>query len=408
MKRSVRLFVKLLAPVLGIMFVLSALTDRFTPDKLTMTAPGNDIILSSFPLSLDYGSGGTVPANTEQSGSGGSCESSARLNLFGFFPVKDVSINVSSRKNVIVGGRPLGIRIYSDGLVVSSTEDKISGEASPAEKSGIRQGDVLLSADGVPLRTNEQLMDIVSQGGGRSIRLRVRRDNEEFTASVTPVADETAHTYRLGLHVRDSIAGIGTLTFIDPSNNTFAGLGHGICDSESGCLMPMLEGDAVDAGITSVTPGVCGDPGTLVGSFTGSKPWGSLAMNSENGVYGRVISPDPDTSVLPVAFKQEILRGSARLITTINGTAPQSYDIEIEEISYNDRSTSKNMIVRITDEALLSQTGGIVQGMSGSPIIQNGRLVGAVTHVFVNDPTRGYAVFTENMLSYTDSISPAP
>ena len=113
-------------------------------------------------------------------------------------------------------------------------------------------------------------------------------------------------------------------------------------------------------------------------------------------------------AVLPVAFKQEILRGSARLITTINGTAPQSYDIEIEEISYNDRSTSKNMIVRITDEALLSQTGGIVQGMSGSPIIQNGRLVGAVTHVFVNDPTRGYAVFTENMLSYTDSISPAP
>ena len=203
--------------------------------------------------------------------------------------------------------------------------------------------------------------------------------------------------------VRDSCAGIGTMTFIDAENGTFAGLGHGICDTVSGSLMPLEKGDIVNAEITSVTKSICGNPGALVGTFSDTSPKGTISANSELGIYGTLYNHDFSQNTVPVAFKQEVQRGKAQILTTVDDQPPKFYDISIEDISYNNNSP-KNMIIKITDKNLLAKTGGIVQGMSGSPIIQNNMLVGAVTHVFVNDTTEGYAVFAENMIDFNNTI----
>ncbi len=389
MKKAIRILVFLLTPVVCVMFIMAGLVEHLTPSRLTMASPETDILGSSIPLSLKYDPQDAVSASLDAAGSQSSI--SAKLMLFGFLPVKTVDVELVQRKNVIIGGHPFGIRIYTDGLVVSSVSEirTNSGKACPAQKAGIEKGDVLLAANGTQLRTNEQLQSIVSSCSG-SLTLDVRREGRVFRTDIEPVYDSDEGKLRLGLHVRDSIAGLGTMTFIDPEDGSFFGLGHGICDSSSGCLMPMLEGDAVMADVTSVKKSVCGDPGSLIGQFRDGEVLGTLTANTAHGVYGRLSEIPENYSTVPVAFRHEIVRGQARLITTTDESGPQEYTVDIEEISYNDSSKTRNMVIRITDKELLSKTGGIVQGMSGSPVIQNGRLVGAVTHVFVNDPTRGY------------------
>ncbi len=389
MKRFIKRLVFLMTPLVCVLFIMAVMVGHFTPSQLTMTRPENTILGSSFPLSLQYDSRDAISASLDAAG--GKNKLKARLMIFGFFPVKSVDVDISPRKSVIVSGQPFGIRIYTEGLVVSSVSKVVTknGEECPAEKSGIEKGDILLSANGTKLRTNEQLQYIAGSSD-TAITLDVKRDGRVFRTSITPVCDAAEGSLKLGLHIRDSIAGLGTMTCIDPEDGSFFGLGHGICDTESGCLMPMLEGDAVQAEITSVSKSLCGTPGSLIGHFCGNEPIGTLTANTMRGVYGRLSALPENSAAVPVAFRHEIVRGPAVMLTTIDGSAPCEYDVEIEEVSYNDSSVSKNMVIRITDERLLKKTGGIVQGMSGSPILQNGRLAGAVTHVFVNDPTRGY------------------
>ena len=222
------------------------------------------------------------------------------------------------------------------------------------------------------------------------------RDGKSFNTSITPVKDSSQGTYRLGIWVRDSCAGIGTITFIDPMTKCFAGLGHGIYDGESGSLMPLADGDIVPADIISVDKGAGGRPGSLSGCFITGEPLGVLSANTECGLYGSY-NKAASGEKTEIAFRQEVMRGSAVILSTVEGSTPKAYDIEIENISYDTGSPSKNMVIRITDKELIKKTGGIVKGMSGSPILQNGRLVGAVTHVFIDDPTHGYGVFAENM-----------
>ena len=203
--------------------------------------------------------------------------------------------------------------------------------------------------------------------------------------------------------MRDSIAGIGTMTFINKDTGGFAGLGHPVCDTDTGEIIPIQSGEAVPVEITGARKGSVGKPGELRGRFTRSPFLGVLERNCESGIYGRL--SDEALSELAegageyrLGYRQEIKTGSAEIYTTVNGSVPRSYSAEIESIDYNGSETTKNMVIHITDPDLISETGGIVQGMSGSPIIQDGRLIGAVTHVFVSDPTRGYAIFAENML----------
>ena len=393
----VRCFVKLITPILCGLFVCAAVIGTLTPDSMTTAAPEQEELFGSLPLSLHFEE--TVPAAADTAEQE-SPSLKAQLMLLGFFPVKEVNVTLSDHRQVYVGGEAFGLRLYADGLVISSTDSvpTAEGAVNPADSAGLQQGDILLSVNGVPLRTNEQLSETVAACRQTPLHLRVKRNEQVFSTDITPVYDVQTHSDKLGLHVRDSIAGIGTLTFIDPQNSSFAGLGHGICDTASGCLMPLLDGDIVPIQINAVEKSLCGHPGTLCGSFDDSTSLGTLLHNSDHGVYGRINTLPPEKELVPVAFRQEIVRGSAELIcTTAESSVPCAYRIEIEDISYNDYRSVKNMVIHITDERLLQQTGGIVQGMSGSPILQNGRLVGALTHVFINDPTRGYAVFAENM-----------
>lgn len=331
---------------------------------------------------------------------------SGELKLFNSIPIKKVDIKISDEKTVIPCGTPFGVKLYTRGVVVISMEDiVVDGKyMNPAKDAGIQVGDIILSANGIETDTNEQLSEIVSNSKGKSVRLKIRRDNVIFTTKLSPVLCG-ASQYKIGIWVRDSSAGIGTMTFYDEDTACFAGLGHGICDSDSGTILPLLSGDIVTAEINGLTKSTTGSAGSLRGYFADDTSIGTILTNSERGVFGKAEKAPIDNAEIPIAWKQNIHTGEAKILSTIDGSEPKYYSIWIESVSRNDSQETKNMVIHVTDDKLLDTAGGIVQGMSGSPIIQDEKLVGAVTHVFVNDPTRGYAIFAENMYESVNEIA---
>lgn len=332
-------------------------------------------------------------------------ESRVTLSLLGAVPVKNVSVQEAEAPVFVVGGKPFGIKLLMEGVMVtglSEVETESGEKICPAEKSGIRVGDVIRTANGEELTSNSSLQRVISSGGGKSITLSVVRDGSEFTAELTPVCSKTSGKWRGGMWVRDSIAGIGTMTFINKETGGFAGLGHPICDGDTGELVPLHSGEAVPVEITSTAKGRRGIPGELRGDFTADSSYGLLNCNNKCGIFG-ILTADAVNELccgceeFPLAYRQEVKTGKAEIYSTIDGSTPKKYSAEIESIDYTGSDSTKNMVIRITDKELIEKTGGIIQGMSGSPIIQNGKLVGAVTHVFVSDPTTGYAIFAENM-----------
>ncbi|MDL2232297.1 SpoIVB peptidase [Ruminococcaceae bacterium OttesenSCG-928-L11] len=321
------------------------------------------------------------------------------LSLYGKIPLKQVAVQVVPRKMVIPGGAPFGIKMFTKGVMIVGMSDIQSGieTVNPAKSAGLKIGDILLSIDGIPLTRNEDVKNHMMNSQGNEVEISLIRGDTPMSVYLQPVQTDYDHQYKAGIWVRDSSAGIGTLTYYNPNTMGFAGLGHAICDVDTGKLMPLSSGEIVNVNINGVNAGESGKPGELKGTFTSARAIGQLRLNCELGIFGvleqKLLEADP----IPMAHKQEVVTGPAVIYSTISGNKPQAFDIAIEKINYLDSSSTKNMIVRVTDPALLAATGGIVQGMSGSPIIQNGMLVGAVTHVFVNDPTRGYAVFAENM-----------
>lgn len=399
MKKFFRTLCAYLTALSMLTFAVGGAAAYLTPNELSVS-PDSDISFCTFPVSVRYNDTAVAADAAADT------TATAELMLFGSVPVKQINVNFTDRPTVTIGGEPFGIRLYTDGLVVSQTSDvpTSAGNKNPANEAGISCGDIIISVGGKKLRTNEQLMSAVEQSSGKPIVITAMHDGEKYTAHITPVMDVQLKSYRLGLWVRDSCAGIGTVTFTDKSTNTFAGLGHGIADSESGSIMPLAQGDIVTASIASVEKSVGGYPGSLCGYFSDNNAVGTISANDECGIYGSLNGSFGSGTDIPVAFRQEVVRGKAQIRTTISGSTPEYYDIEIEDISYNNVNITKNMVINITDERLLDKTGGIVQGMSGSPIIQNGRLVGAVTHVFINDPSHGYAVFAENMTDFNNCI----
>ncbi len=321
------------------------------------------------------------------------------LKLFGVIPVKTVTVQHTSTVMLAPCGTPFGIKMFTDGVLIvgMSNLETDMGAANPAKDAGLEIGDVLCTLDGYPVRSNEDVSKIVSSSGGRQLECTYRRDGEYKTTVLTPQQSLAGSAYRIGIWVRDSAAGIGTLTYCDFSSHTFAGLGHGVCDVDTGELMPLMSGEIVDVSINDVVKGRPGDPGELRGIFHENSLLGELTANRNTGVFGKLFFDYTNPYQIPLAFRQEIKEGPAQILTTISGNTPQVFDIVIEKISFAQNNPTKNMVIRITDPSLLEKTGGIIQGMSGSPIIQNGKLVGAVTHVFVNDPTKGYGIFAENM-----------
>lgn len=329
----------------------------------------------------------------------------SELELFGFIPVKQVNVDVVKQTMVIPSGHAFGVKLYTQGVVIvgMSDVDTSGGPKNPAYDAGIRIGDIILAINGKPVSSNAEVAKAFESSGGADLTISLIRKTVGFTAKVKPVKSAAENCYKAGLWVRDSTAGIGTMSFYIPGTGFFAGLGHGICDVDTGELMPLQNGDVVKVDIDGVTKGEKGDPGELRGYFTNAKDWGRLCCNSDTGLYG-ILTTDAEGKAIPVAMKQQVHTGKATILVTLNGSNPQPFDISIDRVHFNDAGNTKNMIVRITDPKLLAVTGGIVQGMSGSPIIQDGRLVGAVTHVFVNDPTRGYGIFAENMLKTVKTI----
>ena len=283
-------------------------------------------------------------------------------------------------------GRPIGVKLFSDGVLVIGFSD---GE-SPAKDCGLKKGDIITALDGAELDSIEDLRTCLNENGGGAAALTVKRGSRTLTLEAAPQQDESGE-YRLGAWVRDSMAGIGTMTFYEPGSGAFGALGHGVTDVDTAKLLPLDHGSIMAASVKAVKKGERGAPGELKGEFDFSR---------DCGIFGRLSPQDAEAlggKRYPIAKRDEIRLGQAAILAAVSGSEAKEYAIEIEKV-YPAADTTRNLLLRVTDEALLAQTGGVVQGMSGSPIVQNGRIVGAVTHVLLDDPGRGYGIFIENML----------
>ena len=287
-------------------------------------------------------------------------------------------------------GEAVGLRLNAKGVAIAGFEEE---QPSPAEKAGLRKGDVILKVNGQEISSLEELSELLKQGG--RMNLEVERDGQKLRFQVVPRLE--GDTYRLGCYVRDGISGIGTVTYYDPETGCFGALGHGVSDPQTHELLPIRDGSVVDAQVTEVQKGCAGTPGALRGSFETGTVLGSIEKNTDCGLFG-VMDTSLQGEALPVAEKQQVQLGAATIRSNVQGDEVREYAVTIEQIEADEDAHGRNLLLRVIDPVLLEQTGGIVQGMSGSPIIQDGKLIGAVTHVLVNDPTRGYGIFIENML----------
>ncbi len=297
-------------------------------------------------------------------------------------------------------GRAVGIRMTSEGVMVINIigVQTSAGEVYPAQTAGLQVGDVILKANDIAIDSNETLQQTIEKTTTGVIQLSVKRGNSTATITVQTATDVTGIA-RLGVMVRDSIAGIGTITFIDPQTNEFASLGHGICDAETSVLLPLAAGNIMEANITNVLKGTAGQPGELQGEFNLFENAGKLTKNTASGVFGFLQDNrySQNLKTFPLVTMDEAQLGSAQILSNVSGKSTQLYTVQITKIFDETDESGRGMMLEVTDENLLQKTGGIVQGMSGSPILQNGKLIGAVTHVLVNDPTKGYGIFSEKM-----------
>ncbi len=319
--------------------------------------------------------------------------------LFGVVPVKTVSVTQTDRKYVYAGGDVIGLQMLTDGVIVVDVQsfESVNGEVSPAKDAGLQKGDIITAVNGIAVSDNRSFSAAISDSSGQSIEITFLRGEQEKHTLVTPQLCKQSGVYRCGAWVRDSTVGIGTMTYFDPITGIYGALGHCVSDIDTGEILPIAGGQIVDAYVWNIKKGESGLAGELGGSLE-ETVIGSIEKNCQSGVYGLLYDEPLCAGEYPVAWATEVKTGPAEIMLSLDGENIESYAIEIDRINADYNAEIKNMVIEITDEELLEKTGGIVQGMSGSPIIQDGMLVGAVTHVLVNDPTKGYAIFIENML----------
>lgn len=301
----------------------------------------------------------------------------------------------TENNKVYIGGEAFGIKLFSEGLMVIKTESFKNGNStlSPAEDAGLKENDIIVSANEKELKSSKKFKEIVENSEGEPIELKIKRNDKIITTNLCPQQDDNGF-YKVGVWIKDSAAGLGTITFYSEELSSFCGLGHGICEPDTNTLIPLSYGDTENANITSVTKSYSGNVGSLNGYFTGDKI-GEILDNNNCGIYGISTTTISNKKAFEIASKNEVEKGDAYIYTTIDSNTPKPYKIKITKIKKNDAET--NMVIKITDEELLEATGGIVQGMSGSPIVQNNKLVGAVTHVLVDSVDMGYGIFAETM-----------
>lgn len=329
-----------------------------------------------------------------------------QLKILGLIPYKTVKVNVVQKIQVIPGGESVGVKLNTDGvLVVGITEitDETGKVHNLAASSGIKIGDTLLEINNIKINNASHVSEIVKESNGEELQLKMKRNEDEFVTTVSPVKSEQDGQYRLGFWVRDKTAGVGTLSFYHPETGKFGALGHAITDVDTGALLSVKNGEIIKSRVVSIEQGKRGKPGEIRGVFyETTNPIGKIEKNTHLGVYGELfqnIEEGKNKKPMPIAYQHEIQEESAYILTTLDNNKIEKFSIEIQKINYQTKAEPKSMVIRVTDKRLLEKTGGIVQGMSGSPIIQNDKVVGAVTHVLVNDPTKGYGIFIEWMVS---------
>lgn len=404
MKKCIKIFTSLTAVVLTALFGLTIYLDMTLPETYYVVDGQTVSFHTPIPLEMkeEAGNGRTaaVSGNANATKTG-------KIMLFGIIPVKSTHIDVVEEKMLIPCGTPFGIKMFTDGVLVVGVNEvnTDSGSKNPAKEAGIKLGDSIISIDGTEMLSNEDVGEAVSSSNGKTLKVCLKRDGTEMTVELKPVLSNSDGKYKAGIWVRDSSAGIGTVTYYDPANSCFGGLGHAICDVDTGDILPLMSGEVVDVNINGVTKGQKGAPGELRGSFVSRTAMGSLLLNNETGVFGVMdYCPAKNAKAMPLAMKQEVKTGKATILTTLDGQTPKEYEIRIEKANIGSTNMTKNMVIEVTDPELLEKAGGIVQGMSGSPIIQDGKLVGAVTHVLINDPTKGYGIFAENMYTFSKDL----
>ena len=378
-------------------------TLRDTPDTLTLTrAQLEEMRLG--PLTLE---GEVISATASEDETLAEAASAEMwLSLLGV-PLKKVDVHVSPEKRLVPGGQALGIAMRTEGVLIVGVSEAAEGVA-PAKNAGLQAGDVIVGVDGSTVTTAESLTTLLEKSDGKPVHIAYRRAGESRTALLTPFRDEATGAVRLGAWVRDSTAGVGTLSFYDPDTGRYAALGHAITDGDTGSVLTVSEGQVLRADIVAVQKGQKGAPGELKGSFLREgEVLGSIRRNSILGIYGSFDAPAanplyPDG--LPIGLRSGVHTGPATILSSVDGAGVKEYAIEITRVNQQTSPAPKSMVLRVTDERLLAATGGIVQGMSGSPIIQDGRLIGAVTHVFVSDPTQGYGLYVDWMLQEAGAV----
>lgn len=339
----------------------------------------------------------TTSSNTENTNI--VSEEKITLSLFNILELKDVSVTTIEKTKVVPLGNTIGLKLYSNGvLVIGMTE--IEGQ-KPYENSGIEEGDLITYVNNKQVTTTEELVKCVNNSQGQIIDITYVRDGQEYVTCIEPI-ETIDKEYKLGLWVRDGAAGIGTVTYYEPSTGKFAALGHGIVDSDTDKLISIESGEVVTTNVINIQKGEEGKPGQIKGTVTNGQTIGEVYTNTEFGIYGKITSKNRlniiDENSLEVATRDEIQEGEAKIILTLEDGIRKEYSIEITKIYKNNNTDNKSMLIKVTDEKLLNLTGGIIQGMSGAPIVQNGKFIGAVTHVFINNPTEGYGVFGDLMI----------
>lgn len=415
-RKKRKLFVSVCPPAAcAILFFLWCGMGWMLPEKLTLTEGQSLRLETALPISAKteesvgvvgirtepladsthLSLGSCITAESKQAGS-----TPVTFYLCDALPLKTVQAQVLPQRALVPVGKTVGVTMDTDGLLVLGT-GYVSGtdrETYAPSEGVLQMGDLILTADGTPPENKEEFLQIIEGSGGKPVTLRFLRDGTEREATVTPVFSAADRAYKIGVWIRDSIQGIGTVTYYDPADGTFGALGHGVYDMDTGGLMQIREGALAASSVAEVVRGKKGDPGELTGTVDLQRKLARVQKNTETGIYGVANGTEFDGEALPIAAAEEVKQGEAVLLSDLEGGAVRAYTLEIESIRQNGAKDNKDMTIRITDERLLKLTGGIVQGMSGSPIVQDGKLIGAVTYVLVNEPARGYGILIENML----------
>lgn len=384
----------------------------FIPKNIYMTTGESYVMNMSSPFDGEVESNEVVSINNEKVKDNievslkedniisSEADTTAALKVkFMGLPIKNVQLCFMPEKRVEVVGKTVGICVDTKGVLVLGVGqvNGIDGKAYTPCKNILKTGDIITAINNRPVESKEELSEFVNSS--EDLNIQIIRDDKNMSLNVKPVKSADDNQLKLGLWVRDSTQGIGTITYYDRENNSFGALGHPINDVDTGELMEIDGGEILEAKVEKAEKGKAGTPGSLVGDIYFDKTIGYVESNEKNGIFGHMCS-DIEGIEMPVGYKDDVKTGNASIYVNTNGQTVEKFGIHIDSINKYNTSDTKNFVLTITDKRLLNKTGGIVQGMSGCPIVQNGKLVGAVTHVFVNDPTRGYGIFIENMMDF--------